>query len=207
MQPLAAVWSPRQRHTHGQHRAVAPYRLHRQLPTQCRHTLTHATQAIALGLYAATTIVADLHRQHSSFLHELDLRLGRLRMAHDVGGRFAQHQRQAAFDVHRHRRWRCVLQVHLLALQQQPCRGQFTGQVTGADTGDRAAHLGQRFAGDILGLADLLPRTGIASVVQLACQFQLQGDQRQGVAQQVVQVAADALTLGGGRQPPHLLLR
>ena len=53
--------------------------------------------------------------------------------------------------------------------------------------------LRQRFAGNGLGLADLLPCACIAAVVQFARQFQLQRDQRQGVAEQVMQVAVAAI--------------
>ncbi|MNT72185.1 hypothetical protein D3C72_2107630 [compost metagenome] len=67
--------------------------------------------------------------------------------------------------------------MYLLAFQQQPCRGQFAGQVAGADAGDRTAYLCQRLARDVLGLADFLPGTRVIAVVQLARQFQLQRDQ------------------------------
>src|SRR5690606_35689587 len=112
-----------------------------------------------------------------------------------------------ALDLARQRRRRFVHQRDRRRLQQQSRRREFGREVGGPNAGDRAAHFRQRVARDLLRLGDLEPRRGRVAGQQLARELQLERDQRQRVPEQVVQVAADALALGGGRQPPHLVLR
>ena len=71
---------------------------------------------------------------HSCTLRALDLerdaRARRLRMPCDVGRRFAQHQRKAAFDVRRQSGGRRgVVQVHLRGFEQQARGREFGGEV------------------------------------------------------------------------------
>ena len=132
-----------------------------------------------------------------------------LRVARDVGRRFAQHQRQAAFDVRRQRCGRCVvIEVHVRGFQQQARGREFRGEVGRADAGDGAAHFSQRMARDAFGFFEFASRRPADRVrLSLRASSELQRDQRQRVAEQVVQVAADALALGGGGEAAHFVVR
>ena len=117
------------------------------------HPLAHAAQAVAVLGDAAAAIVADQQTDAGVFALHFDLRRARFGVPRDIGDRLAQDQRQATLHVWRQfDRWMIVLADAPGRFQHQARRGQLGGQVGGANTADRAAHLGQRVARHLLGL-------------------------------------------------------
>ena len=165
-------------------------------------------QAVAIDGDAAAAVVLHAHLHRARLPFEGDPRVRRLRMAGDVGHRFAQDQGEAAFDLGRQTlRRRLVMQVHLRGFEQQPRGREFRREVRRTDAGHRAADFCQGVARDAFGLFQFSQRPGAVAFVQLAGELELEGDQRQRMAEQVVQVPADAFPLGGGGQATHFVVR
>ena len=117
-------------------------------------------------------------------------------MALDVGDRFAQRQREHGLDLGRKRHGRGrVVEANVSRLEQQTRRRQLGANPGGADAGHCASHLAERVACDLLDVDDLAARRQWIAVEQLYRKFRFERDQRQCMAEQVVQVAPDAFAL------------
>ena len=130
------------------------------------------------------------------------------RMALDVGHRLAQAQGEHGFQVGGQCDFlRVVAQGDAIRFQQQARGGEFGRQSGRADAGHRTPHLRQRIAGHTADFVDLVAGGLRIAVDQAPGQVGLQRHQRQRVAEQVVQVAADAFAFGQRGQPAHFLVR
>jgi hypothetical protein len=128
-------------------------------------------------------------------------------VADDVGHRLAQRQRQRfarrsvqrdVLDVH--------LRVHTGGGEQRACALGLVGD-GGTVAADRLAHLPQRLPRDLLDVANLGRRPRGIPFREAARQLRLEHDQREGVAEHVVQVAGDPLAFRDRGQVLDLLLR
>ncbi|RIH76340.1 hypothetical protein Mterra_03888 [Calidithermus terrae] len=98
-----------------------------------------------------------------------------------------------------------VLEADPGGAQGQPGPGELALQAPRLVALHRLAHLGGGLAADPLDLAHLAGGSSRVALGELGGELGLEGDDREGVAQQVVQVAGDALALGDGRQALVLL--
>ena len=85
-------------------------------------------------------------------------------------------------------------------------RNQLGGEPLAAITADGFAHVGQRGARSLFHIQHLLLGALRIAVHQLARQLGLQGDERQRVSQQIVQIARDAFALGDLGEMLNLLV-
>lgn len=84
---------------------------------------------------------------------------------------------------------------------------QFAFDARQAVPADGGAHLAEGVAGDGLDVADLLLGALGIRGEQFGSQFRFEDDDREGVAQQVVQIARDTLALGDAGEVLDFLLR
>jgi hypothetical protein len=179
-----------------------------EFPATCSNTLAHAGQAVAALVDAAAAVVADTHHHPVGADDHRDLDPAGTSVALDVGDRLAQHQRHARLDLGRQFLWIApVFHLHTGGLQQQPRRSQFGYQRRRPDTADRAAYLRQRITRHPLDVGDFTPRGTRIALDQAPGQFGFQRHHRQGVAEQIMQVSADAFALGAGGETANLVMR
>src|SRR5215469_311384 len=186
--------------------AAAP-RFDFQRAVERAQALTHAPDAVALLELAAAAVVLHYQLGGAVVTMQPDAATTRPGMAHDVGHRFPQHQGEQVVMA-----GRAVLAVdlrgefHFGRAERHAGVDELSGDAAAAVAAHRLAYLAQRLPGDAFQFPHLAGgAVGIA--FQHACrEFGLHGDQCQGMTQQVVQVAGDALALRGGRQAAYLLL-
>ena len=129
-------------------------------------------------------------------------------MANDVGDRFSQAHRQYRFLLRGSVEHVSVDgEADATGLAREPGVGQLGIQICPPEPGHGLAYLAQRTARDTLHLADLLPGAAVPPRCKFRGELGLDGDQRQCVTEQVVEVACDPFALGDGRKPAHLGLR
>ena len=169
--------------------------------------LAHAGQTRSLRPRAAAAVVGHLEHDVRRLDADADGGVPGIGVAHDVGHRLAQRQRQGRL-VRDRQRGEVGLDRGLDAgRRQRPPRAvQLAAQPLGPIADHGGPHLGQRLAPDPLDVPHLVAGPRRLALRQPRGQLGLQDDHRQGVAEQVVQVARDALPLGERREPLDLLV-
>ena len=153
-------------------------------------------------------VVLDAQPDPWTVAFEPHLASARAGVADHVGDTFAQRQREHALGRGREEKARhVVVERHAGSLQRELGVDDLALQALAAVTAHGDPHLRQGVAGDPFDVAHLLLGTGGVTLRQPCRQFRLQRDGRQRVAEQVVQVARDALALGDRRQMLDLVLR
>ena len=124
------------------------------------------------------------------------------RVADDVGDRLAQgeRQRRSCSVVERQRLGTSATSVDAGGVERGPGRRELRLEPLAAIAVDRLADFGERIARDALDVADLAQRPAGVAVAELGRELRLQHDDRERVAEQVVEIARDALALGDRRE-------
>ena len=157
----------------------------------------HPRKSRSLRRVAADTVVLDRQADARTVLDQRDAAMRRPRVPDDVRDRFAQPERQRALLIRVERDRRHVrVERDARRIERRPRRRQLLLEALAPVPVDRLADFGQRVARDPLDIADLANRPAEIAVRDLGRQLRLQDDDRERVAEQVVQIARDPLALG-----------
>jgi hypothetical protein len=161
---------------------------------------------------AAPAVVRYLQADRLADGLDPHLAAGRPGVADDVGDRLAEGEGEGAVlgggEIGRDRHpVRIDDQGDIGGIERHPRPGELGAEILGPVAGDRAPHLFQRFPRDPFEVGDLAPGgLGIAGE-ELPRELRLEGDERQGMPEKIVEVAADALPLGHLGEALDLVLR
>ena len=172
-------------------------------PPSCSTPRPHALDPLPHGAGAPRPLSASTRCQAApARVARRDLAARRAGVPHDVGHRFAQDEAPAPRSSIGRQVHRVASREHLDArgLAASLGAGELVAQPAQVVAAHRVAHLRQRLARDALDVSDLGHRARQVALGQPRRQFRLQDDDRQRVAEQVVQVAPDALAFGDLRQ-------
>ena len=151
--------------------------------------------------FSTQAVVLDRQAHAAAVLGERDAALARPRVTDDVGDGLAQAEREGAFLIGVERDLGHVHRQGDAGRIERGARGRhLLVQPLTAIAIDRLPHFGERVARDALDVADLADGAVEIAIGDLGGELRLQDDDRQRVAEQVVEVARDPLALGDGRQ-------
>ena len=159
--------------------------------------LAHTCQPVAVAGRTADAVIDDLQPIGIGIVAQQHAHVLRARMAYDVGHRLAQGQREHRFGDGFHPHAGDVgLDGDTRVLEKRP-RAFDLGCDAGVPiAGHRSPKLAQRFARDAFDFVDLRCRTYRIAIGEFRSELALDRDQRERMAENVVQVARDSLAFG-----------